>query len=198
MLNVKRLMVVALVMLVGVATARAELKVGDAAPAFSLTDQNGKTVSLEQFRGKPVVLEWFNEGCPFVEKFYSQGDMNRIAEEYKARGVTWLAVNSTKGRGNSDNLAVAGEWKIDRPILNDSTGVTGRAYGAKTTPHMYIVSADGKLVYAGAIDDKKSAEAGDVAGAKNYVRVALDEILAGKSVTTASTKAYGCSVKYAK
>ena len=183
---------------VGASEARAQAKVGEPAPAFTLQDQDGQPVTLESFKGKTVVLEWFNNECPYVQKFYTGGDMNRLAEEYASRDVVWLAVNSTKSKDNAANKAIAGEWKIARPILNDATGVTGKAYGAKTTPHMYVINPQGTLVYAGAIDDKKSAEAGDVAGAKNYVRVALDEILAGKSVTTASTKAYGCSVKYAK
>jgi len=183
---------------VGASEARAQAKVGEPAPAFTLQDQDGQPVMLESFKGKTVVLEWFNNECPYVQKFYTGGDMNRLAEEYASRDVVWLAVNSTKSKDNAANKAIAGEWKIARPILNDATGVTGKAYGAKTTPHMYVINPQGTLVYAGAIDDKKSAETSDIATSKNYVRAALDETLAGKTVSTAETKAYGCSVKYAK
>lgn len=184
--------------LFGSTVARAEAAVGSPAPGFSLQDQDGNTVSLESLKGKIVVLEWFNNQCPFVQKFYTTGAMNRLAREYGGKGVVWLAVNSTKQKTGADNKAVAGEWKIDRPILNDSTGTTGHAYGAKTTPGMYIINAEGTLVYSGAIDDRESTETADLAGAKNYVRAALDELLAGKPVTISSTKSYGCSVKYAK
>jgi len=175
----------------------AKAKVGQPAPLFTLTDQTGKTHNLADFKDKVVVLEWFNEGCPFVKKFYVNGDMNTWAKSYADKGVVWIAVNSTKSSNNESDKKIAGDWKIDRPILSDADGTVGHAYGAKTTPHMFIINK-GTLSYAGAIDAKPSADASDVKGSKNYVAQALDEILANKSVSEAETKAYGCSVKYAK
>lgn len=174
---------------------KAAVAVGQAAPQFSLEDQNGKVVNLADFKDKVVVLEWFNNECPYVVKFYKNGDMNQWADAYKAKGVVWLAVNSTKGKTNADNKQVAGDWKLDRPILNDSNGATGHAYGATNTPQMFVINK-GQIAYMGAIDDKRSSKSEDIAGAKNYVAKALDEILAGNSVSEPETKAYGCSVKY--
>jgi peroxiredoxin len=189
---------VALAMVVTASNAFAQAKVGAPAPAFSLQDQSGNTVTLEQFKGKVVVLEWFNNECPYVVKHYKNGDMNRVASQWTDKGVVWLAVNSTNGKTNADNAAVAKDWNINRPILNDATGATGRAYGAKTTPHMYVIDTAGNVAYIGAIDSNSSSKPEDVSGATNYVSKALDEVLAGKTVTTAETKSYGCSVKYAK
>ena len=115
---------------------------------------------------------------------------------YADKGVVWLAINSTSGKTNEDNAAIAAEWNIDRPILNDSAGEVGHAYGATNTPHMYVIDAQGNLAYMGAIDSNSSADAADIAGAENYVAKALDELLAGTSVSKPETKAYGCSVKY--
>lgn len=172
--------------------------IGQPAPAFTLQDQSGKSHSLSDFAGKIVVLEWFNNECPFVVKHYREGHMNATAKKYAEQGVVWLAINTTKSKTNEDNKKIAGEWNIDRPILNDATGETGRAYGARTTPHMYIVNKDGTLAYMGAIDSNTSSNTADVSGATNHVAKALDELLAGKPVSTAETKPYGCSVKYAK
>jgi peroxiredoxin len=170
-------------------------KPGDAAPGFSLQDQNGQTVSLDQLKGKVVVLEWFNNECPFVQKFYKGGHMNQWASSYAGKDVVWLAINSTNGKTNADNKAIAGEWKMDRLILNDSTGQVGHAYGSKNTPTMYVIDKDGKIAYRGAIDNGNPSSSVD--GAKNYVAQALDELMAGKPVSEPLTKAYGCSVKYA-
>jgi peroxiredoxin len=175
--------------------AASKAVVGQMAPAFTLKDQDGKDVNLAQFQGKVVVLEWFNNECPYVKKFYGQGHMNTWAAAYKDKGVTWLAINSTKSHDVSHNKTVAGEWKIERPVLSDQDGSVAKMYGAKTTPHMYVIDTTGKLVYAGAIDSEKSTDAADIAGATNYVAKALDEVLAGKSVSTPETKAYGCSIK---
>jgi peroxiredoxin len=169
--------------------------IGKAAPAFELKDQNGNAVSLAQYSNNVVVLEWFNNECPFVVKQYKSGDMNKLAAKYKDQGVIWLAINSTSKHNIEHNKKVAGEWSIDRPILDDSSGAVGHQYGAKTTPHMYVINK-GMLVYAGAIDSIASSDQEDIAKADNYVAKALDEVLAGKPVTTAETKAYGCSVKY--
>jgi peroxiredoxin len=179
-------------------TVRAEAKVGDAAPAFSLTDQDGKTVSLADFAGKVVVLEWINDQCPYVQKHYNEGHMNNLAAQYKDKGVVWLAINSTSSTSDEKNKAIASKWSITRPILNDASGATGKAYGAKTTPHMYVIGTDGKLAYKGAIDSNNDSETSSIASATNYVAKALDETLAGTAVSTPETKPYGCSVKYAK
>jgi len=171
-------------------------KVGDAAPDFSLVDQNGKTVKLSDFSGKIVVLEWFNNECPFVQKQYKTGAMNDLASKYATKGVVWLAINSTSSADASKNAAVAKQWNIDRPILDDHGGSVGRLYGATNTPNMYIIDAHGKLAYRGAIDSIRSADEADIAKAKNYVAAALDELLAGKPVSTSETQPYGCTVKY--
>ncbi|MFN4244412.1 MAG: thioredoxin family protein [Tepidisphaerales bacterium] len=172
--------------------------IGQPAPAWTLEDQDGKTHSLADFKGKIVVLEWFNNECPFVVKFYREGHMNRLAAQYMEKGVVWLAVNSTNWHNNEHNRKIAQEWNIQRPILNDSKGDVGRAYGARTTPHMYIINPEGVLVYAGAIDSNPSSNTADISGATNFVAKALDELLAGKPVSQPETRPYGCSVKYAK
>jgi peroxiredoxin len=171
---------------------------GDAAPTFSLEDQNGQTHSLDQYKGKVVVLEWFNNECPYVVKFYKEGHMNQWAGSYGGKDVVWLAVNTTSGKSNADNKAIASEWKIDRPILNDSTGEVGKAYGSRNTPTMYVIDKDGKIAYRGAIDNNGDASTSAISSSKNYVAQALDELMAGKPVSEPMTKAYGCSVKYGK
>lgn len=169
---------------------------GEAAPEFTLMDQEGNEVSLGDFEGKIVVLEWFNDQCPFVKKFYVNGDMNEVADKYEEQGVVWLAIDSSNFSSVEQNAEIAGEWSIDRPILDDASGEVGKAYTAQTTPHMYIINADGALVYRGAIDSVRSADPADVADAENFVARALDEMLAGESVSLPETKPYGCSVKY--
>jgi peroxiredoxin len=172
--------------------------VGAEAPNFTLQDQDGKEVSLADYKGKVVVLEWFNEECPFVVKFYREGHMNKLADQYKSKDVVWLAINSTKGKDISSNKAIAEKWSINRPLLSDADGKVGKLYGATNTPHMYVIDTEGKLVYAGAIDSKRSDKTADIESAENYVTKALDAVLAGETVTTPQTKAYGCTVKYAK
>ena len=171
---------------------------GDQAPAFSLQDQNGSTVSLDNFKGKIVVLEWFNNECPFVVKHYKNGDMNAVASKYAEKDVVWLAINSTNGKTSKDMMVVATDWKIDRPILLDPTGEIGKAYGSMNTPTMYIIDKEGKLAYRGAIDSNRDSNPDSIKSSKNYVSQALDEMLAGKQVSEPVTRAYGCSVKYAK
>ncbi len=173
-------------------------QIGAAAPTFSLQDQDGKTVALSDYAGKIVVLEWFNEECPFVVKHYKSGNMNDLASKYAGKDVVWLAINSTKGKTNDNNKAIASEWKIERPILNDATGEVGEAYGSKNTPTMYIIDKQGNLAYWGAIDNQPNPDPKSLEGATNYVSKALDELLAGQSVSEPKTKPYGCSVKYAK
>jgi peroxiredoxin len=177
--------------------------VGQSAPNFTLTDVSGKSVSLADFKGKHVVLEWTNPGCPFVQKHYVSDNMQSLQRDAKAKGVVWLAINSTEPK-HQDYLAPAKlatkmntEWKAAASdILMDESGKVGMAYGAKTTPHMYLIDPAGKLVYAGGIDDKRSANPADVKVAKNYVRAALDDALAGKPIAVATSTPYGCSVKY--
>lgn len=173
-------------------------EVGKPAPDFTLTDHNGKAVKLSDHAGKVVVLEWFNEGCPFVKKQYVNGAMNETAKKYADKGVVWLAVNSTNSATMASNAKIAKEWKIDRPILDDKSGTVGRLYGAATTPHMYVVDAKGMLVYHGAIDSVPSADPDDISGATNHVSAALEDVMAGKAVSKSETKPYGCTVKYAK
>ena len=181
--------------------AFASAAVGTAAPGFSLTDLAGKPVSLAEFKGKTVVLEWHNFGCPFVQKHYRSGNMQALQKKYGAE-VVWLAVNSTN-RGASDYMEpakIGAELKrfdaMPTRYLMDEPGSVGMAYGAKTTPHMYVIDPSGRLVYNGAIDDRRTTNPEDVKGAKNYVVAALDELKAGKPISTATTAPYGCTVKY--
>lgn len=176
--------------------AAAAAKIGAPAPMFSLPDQNGKTVSLSDFAGKIVVLEWFNEDCPVVVRHYKNDAMNKLAGNYKDKDVVWLAINSTKQKTVESNKKAADAWKMDRPILSDPSGDVGHLYGATNTPGMYVINKDGVLAYMGAIDDNPSDNKKD--GVKNYVAQALNELLAGQSVSEPQTKQYGCTVKYAK
>lgn len=183
-------------------SAMAVATVGQPAPAFTVSDATGKAVSLADFKGKHVVLEWVNPGCPFVVKHYSSANMQGTQKEATAKGVVWLAVSSTAPDASDykkpAELAswMQGQKAAATATLMDDDGKVGKAYGARTTPHMYIVDPAGTLVYAGGIDDKPSSRASDIPTSKNYVKAALAETLAGKPVTQASTKPYGCSVKY--
>ena len=178
--------------------AETYLNVGDTAPGFSLKDQSGKDVSLGDFKGKSVVLEWFNNECPYVVKHYSTGHMNQVAAKYEAKGVVWLAINSTAGKTVDDNKAIHAKWDMNHPVLSDPTGKVGKAYGATNTPDMYVINPDGKIAYMGAIDSKPTTDTSDLDGATNYVAQALDAVLAGETPATPKTKPYGCSVKYAE
>ena len=171
-------------------------KVGEAAPNFSLKDQNGKTVSLADLKGKTVVLEWFNQGCPYVIRHYKAKTMTTTADKYKDKDVVWLAINTTAGKTAEDNKSSAEAWGIPYPILSDTSTEVAQAYGAKSTPHMFVIDKEGKLVYKGAIDDDSSADGGKAK--VNFVAQALDEVLAGKPVSTPETKSYGCGVHYSK
>lgn len=182
-------------------SAQASVKVGEAAPNFSLPGDDGKTHSLADYKGKTVVLEWTNDGCPFVKKHYA-GNMQSLQKAYTGKGVIWLSViSSAPGKQGHVDAAGAAALSKERDaaptrVLLDDKGTVGRLYEAKTTPHMFIVDGSGKLVYAGGIDSVASADAEDIPGATPYVKNALDEVLAGKAVTVASTKPYGCSIKY--
>ena len=181
--------------------AFANAPAGQSAPAFTVTDLSGKPVSLADYQGKTVVLEWHNFGCPFVQKHYRSGNMQALQKKY-AGEVVWLAVNSTTRTASdyTEPAKLAGQLRdfgaAPAKYLMDDPGAMGRAYGATTTPHMFIIDAAGKVVYNGAIDDKRSTDLEDVKGAKNYVAAALDEIKAGKPVSVPTTTPYGCSVKY--
>ena len=186
----------------GAAAAAAPATVGQTAPAFTATDTSGKPVALADFKGKYVVLEWTNPGCPFVQKHYDSGNMPATQKEAIAKGVVWLAVNTTaKDAGDYMAPAELQGWMKSKngaptATLMDADSKVGRAYGARTTPHMYIVDPQGKLIYAGAIDSKPTANPADIKTATNYVTQAIGEAMAGKPVSRASTQAYGCSVKY--
>jgi len=188
---------------IGLPAAALAANVGQAAPEFELLDASGRGVKLADFKGRFVVLEWTNPGCPFVVKHYGSQNMQSLQKEATAKNVAWLSISST-AREHSDYLAPAAlaqrykEWgSAQTALLMDDSGKVGRAYGARTTPHMYIVDPKGVLVYAGGIDDKRSANPDDVKTAKNFVRAALTEAMAGKPVSTPSATPYGCSVKYA-
>ncbi len=170
--------------------------VGKPAPEFSLQSQDGKTVKLSDYKGKLVVLEWTNPECPFVKRHYEHKTMNTLADEYKDNDVVWLAINSTSNATSEANRKWSEQAGLSRPVLDDSKGTVGRLYGATNTPHMYIVDKGGNLAYIGAIDNDPdgSRDSGKV----NYVKKALDELLAGKSVSEPETKAYGCGVHYAE
>ena len=184
------------------ALAAANATVGQPAPAFSAVDSSGKTVSLADFKGKTVVLEWVNPGCPYVRKHYDSANMQATQKSATAGNVVWLAVNSTHpSQVDHKNPADMAAWMQQQKAaathtLMDSEGKVGRAYGARTTPHLYVVDAKGTLAYAGGIDDKPSATPADVKTAKNHVNAALADLAAGKPVAQPATRPYGCSVKY--
>jgi hypothetical protein len=196
------LSVLAAWILFGVAASAGAVVSGVAAPGFTITDTSGRAVTLADYKGKYVVLEWTNPECPFVRKHYSSGNMQALQKEWGNRNVVWLSINSTNAssfefktpREMSDWMKTQGA--APSATLLDSTSGTARAYAAKTTPHMFVVDPGGTIVYAGAIDDKRSANPADAKTANNYVRAALAEAMAGKPVTIASTTPYGCSVKY--
>jgi hypothetical protein len=184
------------------APASAAPVVGKPAPNFKLADANGKPVSLSDFRGKTVVLEWNNPGCPFVKKHYGSGNMQKAQAAAAKDGVVWLTINS--GAPGKQGYMSGAEAKAflaqsgARPAayLLDPGGVVGKTYDAKTTPHMYVVNKAGTLVYAGGIDDKPTANPADINGARNHVLAALSELKAGKAVSVPTSRPYGCAVKY--
>jgi peroxiredoxin len=176
--------------------------VGKPAPDFTLKDLDGKEVRLSSLKGKTVVLEWFNPGCPFVRKSHEVGSLVDTAKRHTKSGVVWFAINSgAAGKQGADlqaNVAAARQWSLPHPILRDETGAVGKAYGATNTPHMFVIDKKGVLVYAGAIDNSPDAERKSPDGGKlvNYVDAALQAVSGGKPVQPATTKPYGCSVKY--
>ena len=183
-------------------TAFANVAAGQSAPEFTLTDIQGKPQKLSAYKGKYVVLEWFNSECPFVQKHYESGNMQSLQKRYGDKGVVWLTINSTSTdssnyRDPARSQQIVKDWKINSAALMlDTEGTVGHAYGARTTPHLWVIDPSGKVIYTGGIDDKATYRADDVKTAKNFVAVALDESMSGKPVSMPSAAPYGCSVKY--
>jgi len=177
-------------------------RVGQTAPAFTLTSATGQKHALADFKGKYIVLEWVNYDCPFVKKHYNSGNMQNLQKKYADNGVVWLSICSSapgkQGHFEGQTLLdrIAAEKSNAAAYLIDADGTVGKMYAAKTTPHMYVIDPKGNLVYAGAIDDKPSTSTADLVGAENYVVAALDAALSGTEISTRSTTSYGCSVKY--
>jgi peroxiredoxin len=188
--------IAALLLMLAQARAADKAKIGQPAPTFSLQDQNGNTVNLADYKGKVIVLEWFNPACPYVQRHYSSdfNTMNKLYDKYSAKGVEWFGINTTKGNTAGSNKAAADKWDIKHPVLSDPDGKVAKAYGAKTTPHMFIIDTQGNLVYAGGIDNDRDGDKGDAR--INYVDKALTEVLAGQTVSEPETPSYGCGVKY--
>jgi peroxiredoxin len=192
----------ALVAFMAATPALAVATVGQPAPAFTATDSNGRQVSLADFKGKTVVLEWTNPDCPFVQKYYSGGDMQKLQADARKQGVVWLTVNSgAPGKqgamtGADANAKLRQLGSAPSAYLVDSSGTVGRAYGAKTTPHMFVIDPAGTVAYAGGIDNMPTANPADIARAQPLVKLALADLAAGRAVETSSSKPYGCSVKY--
>ena len=200
MKRIRTFIFIALMALVASALA---VRVGDQAPDFTGSDSHGQTHKLSDYRGKFVVLEWHNNGCPFTKKHYESGNMQRLQKEWTDKGVVWLTVISsspgTQGYVTADqeNDYLQKMHAAPTAALLDPKGEIGHLYGAKTTPHMFVINPQGQAIYNGAIDDKATTDASDITGAKNYVSAALQEAMAGQAVAVANTRPYGCSVKYA-
>jgi peroxiredoxin len=179
------------------------VRAGTAAPAFTAIDSRGRTESLDQFRGKYVVLEWHNQGCPYTQKHYQSGNMQALQKEWTAQGVVWFTViSSSPGEQGfvtpaQENEYLARMHADPTAVLMDASGRLGHLYNAKTTPEMYVIDPQGKLIYEGAIDNRPTPDIDDIKGADNYLSDALHAALSGKPVGTPSTRPYGCSIKYA-
>jgi peroxiredoxin len=178
----------------------ASAEIGKPAPEFELTSLDGAKVKLSDYKGKLVVLEWFNPGCPFVKKAHLEGELKGLGDKMVGEGVVWLAINSgapgKQGASIEENTEGKKKFGFNYPILLDPEGAVGKAYGATNTPHMYVIDKDGKLVYAGALDSTKGGDVEDTPDLVNYLKLAVEETKAGKPVTTAKTEAWGCTVKY--
>ena len=178
------------------------IKIGESAPDFDAKDTNGKDVKLKDLKDKIVVLEWTNFDCPFVKKHYDSKNMQELQKKYTDKGIVWISVNSSASgqqghlTNETANTTMKDNGSAATHMLLDPDGAMGRAYGAKTTPHMFVINKQGKLAYMGAIDNQTTTLADNIKSAKNYVANALDELLAEKSVTEPQTQPYGCSVKY--
>lgn len=195
-------LLLALFLALAAVPAYAAIEIGKPAPDFAGTDSNGKTHKLSDYKGKIVVLEWTNPLCPFVMKHYDAGNMQKLQEEYTGKDVVWLSINSSAaGKEGNQSAEDANKYMTEKKSkatarILDPSGEIGKAYDAKTTPHMFVIDKDGNVVYKGAIDDNDSTKQETIAAAKNYVKAALDSVMEGKPVETAQTKPYGCSVKY--
>ena len=193
---------VALALAIAPCAATAQAVVGSAAPAFTATDSHGQSHSLDQYRGKYVVLEWHNQGCPYTKKHYDSGNMQSLQKAWTAKGVAWFTViSSAPGEqgyvtDSQENSYLAQMHADPTAVLMDADGKLGHLYGAKTTPEMYVIDPNGKLIYEGAIDDRPTPDISDVKGADNYLNDALTAAMAGKPVIKSYTRPYGCSVKY--
>ena len=191
-------------LLLGMASLAWAVTPGSPAPDFHAQDSESQTHTLSQYRGKYVVLEWHNRECPFTHKHYASGNMQRLQKEWTAKGVIWFTViSSAPGQqgymtADQENAYVAQVKASPTAVLLDPTGELGHLYGAKTTPHMFVINPEGVLIYAGGIDDRATTDVADIAQARNYVSEALEETMAGKPVTTPVSRPYGCSVKYAR
>jgi len=191
-----------MLILASVSAGNAAAIVGKQAPPIELRDSNGKTVRLDAFKGKFVVLEWVNFECPFVRKHYGSENMQKLQKDYAEKGVVWLTIcSSAQGKqghvtGKQANTIVAEKGAAPSRFLLDPKGSVGKSYGAKTTPHMFVIDPKGTVVYNGAIDDKPSTNKADIATATNYLVAALDSAMSGEAVEIAVTQPYGCSVKY--
>src|SRR5215469_6903337 len=201
MRNFYRLMLHSLFLFLLVATALAA-RIGEPAPDFTATDSNGKAQRLSDYKGKYVVLEWTNQGCPYTRKHYESGNMQKLQKEWTGKGVVWFTVVSsapgTQGYVTADqeNDYLKKMSAVPTAVLLDPKGDLGHLYGAKTTPHMFIIDPSGNLIYNGAIDDHATTDVADIASSTNYVSTALEQAIAGKPVANAATRPYGCSVKY--
>lgn len=195
-------LLVAFILIALPCSAEALAKTGQEAPSFSAMDSNGRKHALSDFLGKTVVLEWYNHECPYVQKHYATKNMQEMQRKYTAQGVVWLTISSSAAgkQGHVDgpaaNKLIQESGAAQTAFLLDHDGSIGRQYGARTTPHMFVIDASGRLVYSGAIDNNNSSRHSSVEGAHNYVGAALDSLLAGMPIKTSSTEPYGCSVKY--
>lgn len=202
MIRKSRFVAVFLSLMCSISLSALAARVGDAAPDFKGTDSNGKTRTLSEYKGKYVVLEWHNNGCPFTRKHYESGNMQSLQKEWTAKGVVWLTIiSSSPGSqgyvtATDENAYLREMHAVPTAAILDPTGAIGHEFDAKTTPEIYIIDPAGKLIYEGAIDDHPTANPGDIKSSKNYVSEALSEAMAGRPVTTAVTRPYGCSVKY--
>ncbi len=193
-----------LVLLTAAPLAATAAEVGQPAPDFTLSDLDGKPVRLADFKGKIVVLEWFNPGCPYVVAAHTKGSLVDAAAKASKQGVIWLAINSgapgKQGAGAELNRKARADWKIGHPVLLDEAGTVGKAYGATNTPHLFVIDAAGKLAYRGAVDNSPDGERASPQGGTlvEYAAAAVDDLRAGRPVKVSSTKAYGCGVKYAQ
>jgi len=198
----RSLRLIASALLLYACTAVFAAEVGKRTPDFTATDSNGKAQTLSAYRGKFVVLEWHNQGCPYTRKHYESGNMERLQKEWTNKGVVWLTViSSAPGQqgyvsASQENAYVQKMNAAPTAVVLDPNGSVGRLYGAKTTPHMFIIDPNGVLIYNGAIDDRPSTDPADIPNSTNYVSAALSEAMAGRAVSNPNTRPYGCSVKY--